>query len=394
MANPLPLALRERAGVIAAIAVTIVLTLLTSLASNADAGKSLVTVFADGEERSISTTVLTVGEALESAGVVLAEKDLVEPSLDTFINQASFSINVYRARPITIVDGQSQQTVMSPYNSPKLIAESAGLTIYDEDLFEFELIDDILATGALGQRLLVDRATLVKVSVYGEIIEHRTHALTVGEVLDEMGIILGAEDQLNTPEQLSIEDASLIAVVRTGTDVLSETVPVEHEIEYIYDNNMFAGQTEVKSAGEDGLDLVTYEIVLENGVEVSRREISRVVEQKPVTEVQVVGTKVADPSSNVAIGQSMAAANGWVGAEWQCLYSPWQKESNWNHLAENVSSGAYGIPQSLPGNKMSAVAPDWSSNPATQITWGIGYITGRYTTPCGAWDHSVANGWY
>lgn len=98
--------------------------------------------------------------------------------------------------------------------------------------------------------------------------------------------------------------------------------------------------------------------------------------------------------SNREIGQSLAAARGWTGSEWSCLDSLWQKESGWNHLAANPSSGAYGIPQSLPGSKMGSVASDWRTNPATQITWGLNYIAGRYGSPCAAWNHSVARNWY
>ena len=65
----------------------------------------------------------------------------------------------------------------------------------------------------------------------------------------------------------------------------------------------------------------------------------------------------------------------------------------WRVNAAN-SSGAYGIPQALPGSKMASAGADWQTNPATQIAWGLGYIAGRYGTPCGAWDHSESNGWY
>ena len=71
-----------------------------------------------------------------------------------------------------------------------------------------------------------------------------------------------------------------------------------------------------------------------------------------------------------------------------------QRESNWNPTAQNPSSGAYGIPQSLPGSKMASVGSDWRTNPATQITWGLNYISGRYGTPCGALAHSNSVGWY
>ncbi|MCY7287980.1 MAG: G5 domain-containing protein, partial [Cryobacterium sp.] len=72
----------------------------------------------------------------------------------------------------------------------------------------------------------------------------------------------------------------------------------------------------------------------------------------------------------------------------------WNKESGWRVNAENSSSGAYGIPQALPGSKMATAGDDWQTNPATQIQWGLGYISGRYGTPCGAWAHSSDVGWY
>lgn len=84
----------------------------------------------------------------------------------------------------------------------------------------------------------------------------------------------------------------------------------------------------------------------------------------------------------------------WDESEFTCVENLWERESNWKHTAENPSSGAYGIPQSLPGNKMASAGSDWRTNPRTQIDWGLEYIEGRYTTPCGAWAHSERRGWY
>lgn len=101
-----------------------------------------------------------------------------------------------------------------------------------------------------------------------------------------------------------------------------------------------------------------------------------------------------NPGSAQAIAREMVLARGWGDDQYQCLYLLWQRESNWNVYAQNASSGAYGIPQSLPGSKMATAGADWQTNPATQITWGLGYIAGRYGTPCGAWAHSESVGWY
>lgn len=94
------------------------------------------------------------------------------------------------------------------------------------------------------------------------------------------------------------------------------------------------------------------------------------------------------------IAHEMVMKRGWDEGQFSCLVKLWNKESNWNHRAENPSSGAYGIPQSLPGNKMASAGSDWRSNPATQIKWGLGYIKDRYGSPCAAWAHSGQVGWY
>jgi hypothetical protein len=76
------------------------------------------------------------------------------------------------------------------------------------------------------------------------------------------------------------------------------------------------------------------------------------------------------------------------------LSNLWTHESGWNHLAENPSSGAYGIPQSLPANKMASEGKDWKTNPATQIKWGVKYIKLRYGSPCDAYNHFKLKNWY
>ncbi|WP_433315971.1 lytic transglycosylase domain-containing protein [Micromonospora sp. CA-269861] len=102
----------------------------------------------------------------------------------------------------------------------------------------------------------------------------------------------------------------------------------------------------------------------------------------------------AEFSGNRKTGCALMIAKGFGIAEFPCLEKLWTKESGWNHKASNSSSGAYGIPQSLPGSKMASVASDWRTNPATQITWGLGYIKGRYKSPCGAWTYFQNNGHY
>lgn len=100
------------------------------------------------------------------------------------------------------------------------------------------------------------------------------------------------------------------------------------------------------------------------------------------------------PAGAQATARGMLAGYGWGDDQFSCLVSLWQKESGWNYQAQNRSSGAYGIPQALPGSKMGSAGADWATNAATQIAWGFGYISGRYGSPCGAWSHSQSVGWY
>ena len=103
---------------------------------------------------------------------------------------------------------------------------------------------------------------------------------------------------------------------------------------------------------------------------------------------------VPDPGSAQAIAYQMVMGRGWGDDQFGCLSALWNKESGWRVNAHNKGSGAYGIPQALPGSKMASAGADWETNPATQISWGLGYITARYGTPCGAWEKSQRSGWY
>jgi hypothetical protein len=102
-----------------------------------------------------------------------------------------------------------------------------------------------------------------------------------------------------------------------------------------------------------------------------------------------------DPAAAQATAKAMLASYGWnTSSQWSCLLSLWNRESGWVYDAQNTASGAYGIPQSLPASKMASAGADYLTNPATQIKWGLGYIQGRYGSPCGAWNFELANGFY
>ena len=94
------------------------------------------------------------------------------------------------------------------------------------------------------------------------------------------------------------------------------------------------------------------------------------------------------------IAEAMLGSFGWSSSQFSCLDPLWEHESGWSVTAANPGSGAYGIPQALPGSRMASAGPDWQTNAATQIKWGLEYIKGTYGSPCAAWAHEEATGWY
>ncbi len=100
---------------------------------------------------------------------------------------------------------------------------------------------------------------------------------------------------------------------------------------------------------------------------------------------------VADPKT---LTRALMPQYGLSASEFGCVDNIWTQESGWNVHADNPTSSAYGIPQALPGSKMSSAGPDWADNAETQIRWGLGYIKSRYGTACSAWSFKQGHGWY
>lgn len=140
-----------------------------------------------------------------------------------------------------------------------------------------------------------------------------------------------------------------------------------------------------------------------------RERLAAAVEKKAAEEAAAKAKAEAEAAAKAA-AEAAAAANtpegakatarrllgeyGWGSDQFSCLESLWTRESGWDYRAYNAGSGATGIPQSLPGNKMASAGADWQTNATTQIRWGLGYIRGSYGSPCAAWGHSQATGWY
>lgn len=254
----------------------------------------IITVYHDGIEKTIVTDAKTVGEALERADVALHKNDSVEPSVDMPLVARGYSINVYRARPVTVVDGNRRLTVLTAHTSAREIAEAAGAALYDEDYHSLDRIDDFVEEGGAGLKLTIKRATVMRLVLYGKPAEIRTQAKTIGELMQEKHIVLQSEDGANLSTDVPITSSTIFEVWRQGAQTLTLEQDVAFSTETIRDTSKPLGFREIKEPGKNGKKLVTYEVEMRNGLEVARKEIQSVVTEQPSKQVEIVGSKPGD----------------------------------------------------------------------------------------------------
>lgn len=349
-----------------------------------------VIVDVDGQEIKVEGYARTVGDLLANEGIKVGERDLVIPSVD---QPVPTHVVVRHAQQVTIeVDG-ARQVRWTTANSVGEMIDDLGLRA------------DARASAArsapLGRdTLLVSTVKTVHVVVDGQTIDAVTDGGTVRDALMDLGVVLGEADRVSVPLGATAVPGLVVVVVRAQAAGDTSTEAVPYETREVDDNTLAKGDRRVVSRGKAGVRTITYRVDLVNGAVVKRTPITSTITTPPVDEVVHIGTlnvpkaPPVSPGSAQAIAKDMVAARGWDDQQFSCLVQLWNHESGWRVNAKNPSSGAYGIPQALPGSKMATVADDWQTNPVTQITWGLNYIASRYTTPCGAWSHFLQKNWY
>lgn len=255
------------------------------------ANERIITIFHDGQEQTVASNAETVGEVLERANITIGESDAVEPSKETKLVAANYSVNVYRARPVTVVDGHQRYRVMTPHTSAKKIVEAAGLNAYDEDILTLDRIDDFLEGGGAGLKLTIKRSTPLTFILYGKTVQARTQATTVAELLKEKSVELGKDDGVSPGQGTAIIPGMTVSVYRNGSQVANEEQEIAFQVEQIKDADKDSDYKQIKEPGTKGKKLVTYQIELRDGKEVGRKEIQSVVTTQPKKQVEVVGTK-------------------------------------------------------------------------------------------------------
>lgn len=352
--------------------------------SNSDTKIAIVS--SDDKTQTLPTKAKTVSELLAKLDINLHEGDVVEPALDTQIVSDNFKINVYRAKPIAIIDGGTEIHALSAATTPRSILDQAGVQVYPEDDLAFYPTKDFISQGIIGESLVIKRATPVNVNLYGVQLTMRTQAKTVGDFLDEKKIRLASGETVQPNVATPISPEEPIFVNRKGQKVETVGEDVPYGVQYVDDKNLTFGVTAVRQEGANGRRLVTYQINTETG---QRNEFHVIVVHEPVPKIVARGTYVNIPANK----QVVMAAAGIKESDFSYVDYIISRESGWNAGAAN-SSGTYGLCQALPGGKMASAGSDWRTNPVTQLKWCTGYATGRYGSWSAAYSFWLSHSWW
>jgi uncharacterized protein YabE (DUF348 family) len=366
--------------------------LLGGTAAWVSAGKS-VDIRIDGQDRKVHTTASSVKGVLDAAHVPVGEHDIVAPDLASPVKSGA-QIIIDRGHLLHLsVDGVARNVWVN--------ADSV-----DEALGQLGYTSQDLVSVSRSKRLDAG-ATSVSISspkhlafkIGGKVVAVTSAGPNVYQAISDGGITLAANDRLSVPGGSAIRDGEVITIqhVRYGSSVQQITVP--YSTVQQKDPNSYVGTDSVITPGKNGLKQVTYQLIYVDGKLTGKVPTKTIVLSPAIAQLNSVGTKQVPVATAIPAGAAqqiaagMVTAHGWGSDQFGCLVSLWNKESGWRTDAANAS-GAYGIPQALPGSKMSSAGADWQTSAKTQITWGLQYISGVYGTPCAAWAHSQATNWY
>ena len=354
-----------------------------------------VTLVVDGQSRHIHTTASRVADVLDVAGYAVGAHDLVAPAVNAPVHDAS-TVVYKRGRLLHLnVDGARKDV----WTTAPTVSDALSQLGYSTADFTSVSRAKRLPLGPT--EITVRTPLLVTVVHDGKTEEVTTTAATVGRLLGDLGIALGPNDRLSAAAGSALKTNQKVVVSRVEKATVTTTKALPFPTTKRSDPNLAVGQTQIITPGRDGTARIIYAVVYVDGKVVGRTRIKTIVITAPTPRVVKVGTKPwsassvsVAPGSAQAIGRELAAARGWGDDQFSCLVQLWDHESGWRTNAANPS-GAYGIPQALPGSKMGSAGPNWQSNAATQISWGLGYVAARYHDPCGAWSAWQAQGgWY
>ncbi|WP_347019214.1 G5 domain-containing protein [Bifidobacterium longum] len=437
----------RRIRVIACIAATSI-ALAGSFAFTA---RKSVALNINGQTTQVTTYAMTATRLLEEQGVDIKTHDIVTTSSgDQLANHAV--VTVQSAYQTTInIDGTSVPFWTVATSADQLL----GFFEENQNNATKITVDIDNVYNQLTGGLVINQDGPVTVIADGKTSVAPNGKLPAASILDSKGIVLNKEDRVSVEKD---GDTTILRVRRVTHGEETRTAVVPYSTQTIIDSNLPEGQSEIRQQGVNGEKTQVYNVTYVDGVAESETLKSETVTTMAIDQIIAVGAAKSDTdkgsdkksdsadngkadsgsnnqheSSNnnagntgggtnnnsgssgsdsgttttpsgrlwhatVAQAQAYAAGaaaqRGWTGNDWDCLVKLWTRESSWLWYAENASSGAYGIPQSLPADKMAAFGANYRDDAAVQIDWGLWYIAQAYGSPSKAWQHSEQVGWY
>ncbi|OGL26216.1 hypothetical protein A3E49_03055 [Candidatus Saccharibacteria bacterium RIFCSPHIGHO2_12_FULL_49_19] len=245
----------------------------------------VVFIYSEGARQTVTSKAQTVGELVSRLNLNLSPQDVVEPSSDTPIVEDNFRINIYRARPVTVIDGGVKMVTLTAQKSPRMVAAQAGLTVHSEDIAKFE--QGSVSENIIGEKVVVARATPILLNLYGAQLTAYTQAKTVAGLLAEKNIKLNDGESVLPDPNTPIAPQMQIFVLREGAKVetVEEVIPIP--VQTVEDKSLSLGATAVRQTGSVGRKVVTY-IVFED-LSRPRQLIQEVIVQSAVPKILAVG---------------------------------------------------------------------------------------------------------
>lgn len=296
----------------------------------------LVTIYDKSAKKVILTKANTVKDALKVAKIDVTNQDSVEPALDTKLVATDYAVNVYRARPVVVDDGNARQKIITAAQTAEAIVADSNLDpMNDEDRATFSVSSDIVNDGA-STILKIERAVPFTLELYGKTLQTSTLAKTVGEMIHSKGIKLTLADTVSTDMDTPIAAGMTVTILREGvqTPTVEEAIPFTTRQVLDFDNPV--GFKKVQKAGVNGMREITYELTAHAGKEVSRKVIQSVVVKQPKEQIELVG----------AAPTAQALSRGKGAQYWTDSKGVSHRETYYN-LNMNVVIGACG-----PGNSV------------------------------------------
>jgi len=358
----------------------------------------VVYLFNEGKREVLPTRAQTVGELIQKLPLKLIPEDVVEPTLDTPILEDNFRVNIYRARPVTVVDsGGAKIVTLTAQRSPRVVAEQAGLRVNAEDIATFS--QGSIKENIIGERVIVGRATPVLLNLYGAQIPTYTQAKTVDGLLKEKKIKLDNGESVEPLLSSIITPNLQVYVLKKGSQVVTteEAIPPPEQI--IGDPSLSFGTSVVRQAGAPGKKAVTYIINSDGGAESGRQLIQEAIIQNAVPKIIARGTTIAVSSDKAGLMSAagiresdhgyvnyiISRESGWCPTKWQGEFGSCPPYHG------VPTSGGYGLGQATPGGKMASAGADWATNPVTQLKWANDYALRRFGSWAAAYNYWLAN---